>query len=293
MRNPEAVQKLKTATYGKATAALVEYKKDAELTAPKLYIFLFNPSSLQFSRSAKYSETATWGQKKQDYQYYMTTGRTLKLPGLVLESWYIGKTIKPLLNGLESLMEADISKNIYNPPILSFVWGKNWFGPCVISELSWDEKGWLNGMPANATMNLTLLELPEPVRKTDALAPKPKSVDDDPKELTPKAGEKLRNPLTDRQMKEASAEAEKWLQANKDKCSDVVKGMLKNKSYFLLTEKTTGVVAFLDKSKQLIGNVGQWDGTILLTDPQNTIPKKEDKPTKKEEPVKKDGAVKK
>lgn len=282
MRNPEALKDLKPASMQKATAALIEYNQDANAENKKLFIFLFNPSTLQFNRSAKYSETNTWGQKKQDYQYYLTTGRTLKIPGILLESWHMGKTVMPFIDGIEKLMEADITKNIYNPPVLSFVWGKRRFSPCVISELSWEEKGWLNGMPANATMNLTLIELPTTIRKADATAAKPRELED-PKELTPKAGEKLRNPLTDRQLKEASVEADKWLQANKDKLSDLVKGMLKNKSYYLQTEKTTGVVAFLDKNKQLIGNVGQWDGTTLLTDPQNTIPKKDDKPVKKEE----------
>lgn len=280
-RNIEALNKLKPASNTYVAAALIEYSKDIT-SQNKLYTFLFNPSSMQFSRSAKYSETSVWGSSKQDFQYYLTTGRTLKLQNLILESWYMGKTIMPLIDGIEKLMESDIKKDKFSPPVLSFVWGKRRFGPCVISELSWDEKGWLGGMPANATMNLTLLELPEPIRKTDATAPKPR-IDEDPKELTPKNGEKLRNPLTDRQREEASKEAEKWLQANKDKLSDLVRGMIKNKSYYLLTEKTTGVVGFLDKNKQLIGNVGQWDGTKLLTDPQNNLPKKDDKPVKKEE----------
>ena len=121
--------------------------------------FLVNPQSLSFSRSAKYVEAGTPALNSQIMQWTGSTGRTMSISNLLLDTWYEGRSVKPLITGLERLMDARLDKGKFAPPVLSFVWGRRRFSPCVLTEIKIDEAGWLDGEPALAVAEMTLLEV--------------------------------------------------------------------------------------------------------------------------------------
>jgi hypothetical protein len=215
--------------------------------------FLLAPSALRFSRAAEYGEQSSFAAKVRDRQYSQTSGATLAIPNLALMTWYYKKSLMPLIEGINQLLEARVEEGQFSPPLLSFVMGRRRFAPCVLSEVSWDESAWLGGEPASVLMNLTLIEIPFPGLKRDA--------------ITPETGDEIemdstapRNELTDRQRKEASDAAKKHLQENQQTFIKVVADKIRSNSYFLETNRETGEVSMLDANKDFIGIVGTYNG---------------------------------
>lgn len=215
--------------------------------------FLLSPSALRFSRSAEYGEQSSFAAKVRDRQYSQTSGAILTIPNLAFTTWYYKKSLMPLIDGINRLLEARVEDSQFSPPILSFVMGKRRFAPCVLSEVSWDESAWLGGEPASVSMNLALIEVPFPGLKRDAITP-------EGEEESPTDSTTPRNELTDRQRKEASDAAKKHLQDNQQTFAKVVADKIQSNSYFLETHRETGEVSMLDANKDFIGIVGTSNG---------------------------------
>lgn len=219
--------------------------------------FLYNPESKRYSRAAKYTE-ATWAiSSLPAQQYNYTTGLTLELPDLLLESYASGKTCNTILQSLQELMVADPASGKYTPTLVTFIWGKDKFGPAVLTNLNWEETSWLDGQVASARVSITLLEVPKQSTSTTSTTPQPSSTSN--------------NNLTDRQKQDASTKAKEWLTANVSKLKENISPLVKSKSYSLLTS-ATGEVRILDKNKKELGIVGTLVGTEFKTD-KNTITK--------------------
>lgn len=259
---PDATRETKT-----AKAYLFDYNQTAQ--GQYLWAFLYSPSTLEFSRSAKYSESQTLSAKKQDLQYGYTGGRSLTINEIVLDSWQQGKTIQPLLDGLEKLLECDINKKQYSPPILSFVFGSRRFGPCVLSNISWTETGWLGGQPARATMKITLLEIPEPL--SQAKLEQKKQQTQSNQAVSRQSQGMPRTPLTERQAILASDRAKDFLKKNVSRLKPDVQAMAKASSYKLLTDRSSGDIVFINPKGQKIGVVGRFNGTTLKTEGVSTL----------------------
>lgn len=209
-----------------------------------VYTFLFNPESKSFNVRANYAEgaAALTSLPSQSYQY--TSGLTLQLSNLILESWARSKSIKPLLDSLLSLTKADPAKGKYSPSPVTFVWGSSRFGLAVITSLDWTETAWIGGEPASARVNMTLLEVP-PVSKQENPQTK----------LTTKAT--TPQPLTDRQKAEAISKARDYIKTNlRSVKSDVA--LLYRSGRYSLSVDSSGVVSFLDSKKKLLGVVGTY-----------------------------------
>ncbi|HEY9835424.1 MAG TPA: hypothetical protein V6D27_00790 [Vampirovibrionales bacterium] len=215
--------------------------------------FLLAPSSLRFSRTAEYGDLSSFAARVKDRQYSQTTGATLTIPNLAFNTWYYRKSLGPLIDGINLLLEAALDEDKFSPPILAFVMGKRRFAPCVLTEVSWDESAWLGGEPASISMNLTLAEVPSPGLKRDAKAREPEDT------VPGKEGEP-RNKLTDRQRKDASDAAKAYLTENKEKYPKTISDKIRANAYFLETNEETGVVEMLDSAKKIIGVVGKYDG---------------------------------
>ncbi len=263
---PAATRETKT-----TKAYLFEYDQSAS-RGQYLWAFLYNPSTLEFERSAKYSEAQTLSAQKSNWQYGYTSGRSLSISDIVLDAWCQGKSIQPLLDGIEALLEADIAKNKYNPTILSFVWGSRRFGPCVLSQVQWKEDGWLGGTPARATMSLRLLEVPDPLTSSRANAKKQQSANNKA-DTRQKAG-MPRLPLTERQAIAASAKAKEILQKNVSRFSPQVQALVKSSSYKLSTNRNTGDVVMIDRKGAKVGIMGRYDGLVLAVTGVSTLLKK-------------------
>lgn len=243
--NQEVYNSLPSAflNYDRAWLLLYAPELDEKQTA---WGFLVNPSILSFSRTAEYGEQSSFAAKIRDRQYSQTSGRTLSIQNIPLEVWYYKKSLAPLINGINALMEASTKNGQFSPPILSFVMGSRRFAPCVLTQLSWDETAWLGGDPASVNLSMTLEEIPNPGLKKDA--------------ATPEHSPEQRNPLTLRQREEASNAAKQYLKENQTDFSDAIASIIEANAYFLETDENSGEVSMLDRDKNLIGIVGVYDG---------------------------------
>lgn len=224
-----------------------------------VFTFLANPEKLDWSRKANYSPSGAALTSVQSLQYYNTEGRSLSIKDLLLETWYQRRSIRPLLEQLQALLVPDPKNQQLHPKVLSFVWGGSRFGPCVLTDISWQETAWLNGEPASARLDMTLIEIPP--------------TDDDPvtriyREQPLEEAEEgaLSAPLTDRQREEASTEAKKWLTDNAGKLPQSLQERVRSSRFKLASDAETGIVTLFDDKGAELGKVGRWDGREFTTD---------------------------
>lgn len=255
--NSQAYDSLPDAQKGKAEAVLLEY--DISGNAPKaLWLFLVNPQSLKFSKSAEYNEIKPLGSKVSELQYTSSGGRSLSISEIVMQTWYCGKSLRPLLEGVQKLLEADIKNKKYSPPILKFQMGAREFGPCVLTKLDWDESAWLGGEPASVRLNLELREVPKVVSRGEIEKAKEKATES--AKTTREQQSKPRLPLTDRQRSDGSAAAKKYLETNINSWAADVQAVIRGNKYKLATDKSSGQVVMSDTSGKKLGVVLVWDG---------------------------------
>lgn len=240
-----------------AVAKLVEYNIDPTQEI-SVWEFLSNPQSLKFTGNTRYDDAGTFAASVQDQTFNTSSGLTLNLSDLMLETYRYGKTVKPLLEGIEALRKPDISKGVFVPKILSFIFGEFRFSPCVISgSIDWNETAWLNGLAARATLSFSLLQLPTPGKLgLSEIAP----------ELVPRS-------FTDRQLEDSAKAAKTYLEQNIEKFSETVVGYIRANSYKITTDRSTGVITMTDSQGKTIGVIGTYDGKTI-DDTDNTIPKK-------------------
>ncbi|KOP22830.1 hypothetical protein AMR41_29505 [Hapalosiphon sp. MRB220] len=228
----------------------------------EFYVFLFNPEEKRFSRQANYNEGITALSSTPSQQYNYTSGLTLRLPNLLLETYNQGKNCKLLIQRIQSLMVADPKKGQYSPTPVKFVWGKDSFGPAVVKDVSWVETSWLNGEVASARVDITLVEIPE-----DQLSQKARSQSSQERlqqaSTTPQS-------LTNRQKEEARKKADKWLNNNIKKLSDNVSYIVRTKTY-IITVDNNGNVTLYDKKARTLGNIGIYKNSNLNTSTNNLI----------------------
>lgn len=266
-------------------------------TAPEqggqpVFTFLVNPQALEFRRRAVYSDAVTAATSIPAQQYYHTTGRELQISNLLMETWFLRRSLRPILERLQWLLVPDIPNESLAPKVLSFVWGSQTFGPCVLTDINWKEKSWLNGEPATIELSMSLLEIPPPdgdmvsrwvgeKKKITGLGEGQNQTETGGGESTSKTssskdskGKPKKQPvLTDRQTQDASKKAEDWLNSNRTKLDPQVQQRLKSNNYQLQVDPNTGRVTMLNGvGGEKIGTVGNWDGQQFDTT-KNTIKK--------------------
>jgi hypothetical protein len=226
-----------------------------------VYTFLYNPEEKSFTRQAKYDEgvTALTSVPSQHYRY--TKGLALQLTDLLLESYSRGKTCQLLLDRLQALMVADPVNGKYSPTPVYFKWGKDSFGPAVITDLSWRETSWLNGEVAAARVDITLLEIPASQLPNKAIV--------ESSENRLKTALNKSNSLTDRQKEDASSKAKIWLNQSIKKLPDTISSLVKINAYKLSTSNN-GVVTLYNAKSQTLGTIGTYKDGILNTS-SNTL----------------------
>ncbi|MDM9583098.1 hypothetical protein [Nostoc sp. GT001] len=238
-------------------AVLLEYDISGNTPKP-LWVFLVNPQSLRFSREAKYTEISPLASQRSEIQYAATTGQTLSIPDLILQTWYCGKSLRPLLEGINLLLEADIKNKKYAPPILKFQMGTREFGPCVLTNVQWEESAWLGGEPASVKLGLELKEVPKVISRGEIEQQKTKGMET-AKATREKQG-KPRLPLTDRQRTDAAAHAKKYLETNIKQWAADVQAAIRGNKYKLSTDANSGAVAMVGVGGKSLGTVLTWDG---------------------------------
>ncbi len=262
--NDQAYATLPTATNQSKAIAAVLLEYDISGNAPKpLWVFLVNPQSLRFSREAKYTEISPLASQRSEIQYASTTGQTLSIPDLILQTWYCGKSLRPLLEGIQTLIAADIKNKKYAPPVLKFQMGTREFGPCVLTNVQWEESAWLGGEPASVKLGLELKEVPKAVSRGEIEQQKTKSLET-AKVIREKQG-KPRLPLTDRQRADASAAAKKYLETNIKQWAADVQAAIRGNKYKLSTDASSGAVTMIGTGGKSVGTVLVWDGFTAIT----------------------------
>jgi hypothetical protein len=228
-----------------------------------LFTFLFNPESKRFSRNATYTEAPTALTSTPSQQYKYTTGLTLQLSNLLMQSYAEGKTCKLLLQRLQGLMVADPINSKLTPSLVYFTWGSDKFGPAVITSLDWTESAWLNGEVAAARVNFTLLEVPSIKLESTPTAKDLEKASRKPATLTP------------RQLIESANEATKWLKSNVKNLPENITALVKTTNYKLSTDSQGNVTIFSNKNENL-GIVGQYKngkftGNFIITGIKNLL----------------------
>lgn len=258
--NTVVANSLPTAEKNRVEAYLLEYSTDPN-AGKRVWSFLYNPSLLRFSGEAVYSSIGAFASRESDQQFNYSTGLTLEVPNIYLDSYCMKRSLRPLVEGIDELRKASIKQSRFSPPVLSFVFGSKRFAPCVLTKVSWDEAAWLGGEPARAQMNLTFLQIPAPGKLgLNAIAP----------ELKTNA---LETPLTERQQDEAKTKAEEWLKANLNNVDPQLKTRIEEKDYDLTVDPNTGEVKLKTGDENLNGIVGRWTGKEFQTDTFNTLKK--------------------
>ncbi len=230
----------------------------------EVFTFLYNPEEKSFSRSAKYNQGITALTSTPSQQYGYTSGLTLQLNNLLLESHSEGKSCKLLLQKLQALIVADPSKGKYAPSPVTFKWGKDSFGPAVITDIKWTETAWLGGEVAEARLDFTLLEIPSNQLPTGAKSESP--------------GDRLQSALsttsllTDRQAQEGNTKAVAWLKANVKKLPEYLSTLVKSNKYKVSIAKN-GTVSIFDNKGKSLGTIGLYKNDKLDVSTGNLIKK--------------------
>lgn len=241
MPNPNVLSQLPT-----AERVTEIYAQLLDLSDRVVYQFLYNPEEIQWNRKANYAAAPASATSTPSQQYLYTEGRTYQFPGLLLQSYCEGKSLRSLLDGLQALMVVDPQGNSFAPKQVSFSWGTMRVGPAVITDLRVNETAWLGGETAEARVDLTLLELPPP--------------DTNPSETAaPTTATAQTINLSDRQREDARKAAEQWLQQNQNSLTPQVRDVVRTRRFRWLTS-TNGQVQITDSSGQAIGTVGTWNG---------------------------------
>jgi hypothetical protein len=134
--------------------------------------FLYNPSSFETTKGARYSSANIIGGLPST-EYGGEEPRTVALRDILLEGYYDGKSMAGLAEGLERLTKATIGGQANaigeagdgftfdSPPILSFVLGgRVVIAPCVLVSCSRIETAFFgDGTCADATVSMELREV--------------------------------------------------------------------------------------------------------------------------------------
>lgn len=129
--------------------------------------FLFNPEELQLESGPDYNRAETWGvsdpaNSGQPLSWRNNKNRKLTFSKVILHGYTFGKRVEKLEEGLQQLfMARDGENGADGPPVLEFVWGRRFFGPCVIQNIRVREQAWDKGILVNAEVSFELEQVPE------------------------------------------------------------------------------------------------------------------------------------
>ena len=238
-----------------------------------LYTFLYNPESKEYSRSIEYGESEIALSSVAPLQYKRTSGRTLSLPDLLLESWSDSRSLRPQLEGLEALAVADPANGKFSPPIVYFAWGSEVFGAAVLTDISWKETLWVGGEPAEARLNITLKQVPNPTdpKFKPPTAPVQAAANDGVKRaiatatnnVPDVAAQSNSQSLTDRQRQDGVSKAAAYVAANLSTLPTPVRQAYRSRSYAIAVD-ASGAATFKANSGYTI-KIGDYDGSKFTT----------------------------
>jgi hypothetical protein len=232
---------------------LSEY--DSSGTTDKaLWVFFINPNSLNYRDAAEYTPIAPLAASAKEQSYLGATGASLSIPDLRFETWCLGRSVRPVIEGVRSLLRAKVEQNQFAPPVLMFRMGTTRFGPCVLTQVEWDETKWLAGEPAGVRMSLALQEVPKPLTTAQKAAQAQTQQQQTAQQNTNAQTPSL--PLTQRQQATATQQADSYLLSNSQSWSANVQAAISQKNYSLSVNPSSGDVQ-MTSSGQSLGTIGR------------------------------------
>lgn len=231
-----------------------------------MWKFLVNPQAIQFGGGdAQYEELLPHLNTVPEVAFKGNSARTIELPDLILETWFEGKSVQPLLDGIRRLQEANPDNREYEPPTMAFVFGSRRIEPVKVVKATWIENKWLGGEPAGVRLSLTLQEVMDE-RVSDPYEPPPPPIETEGETETTATTESI-DPiaLTPRQMDEFATAARQWLKDNATTqgFSAVVAYTL-NQQDFKLKPQSNGIATVADVTGAALGKVGTWGQDSIL-----------------------------
>lgn len=120
--------------------------------------FQFNPETIDYDYESKHAEVPVGATVKQPQHWVRTTGRTIVLPNLLVDTHAERLSAENLLAAVQALtLPAP-----YEPVDVYFTWGVRTLGPCRLITVKVSENYWLSGAFAGGTMTLTMVEVYTP-----------------------------------------------------------------------------------------------------------------------------------
>jgi hypothetical protein len=257
-----------------------------------VWSFLSNPSQMKFTGGdADYAEAVPHLASAPYLQYKGNTPEILEIDDILLECWCEGKSLMPLLDGLDKLKRISLgvasgaddeakSKAKFEPPTLSFVWGERRFEPCKLISATWNESRWIDGVPAGGRLSLRFQKIPDPERLPENPLSyplvEPEDIGDAPEELNLIDTEPFE--LTERQLEDAREAAQEGISERISRYREDIQEILRGDGYHLVPS-TDGIVRLYDATKAEIGVVGQYravtgsdEDTLFVTDGISDVP---------------------
>jgi hypothetical protein len=244
------------------TSAVVQRPVTEPPAVPRadyVWKFLVNPEQIRIEGGdAAYESLLPHLGDRPELFYKGNSPRTMDLPNLWLETWFHGKSVMPLLEGITALMRSNPDNREYEPPTMQFVWGTRRFGPCKVIKATWVEDKWLGGEPAGVRLNLTLQEVNEEAVSDPYEPPLPPQ--DSPETAAPIE-------LTPRQVDEFNSAARQWLKDNATTQGfDAIVAYTLSQQEFITRPSTDGTCVVADVEGKQIGTIGTWKPDSILED---------------------------
>jgi hypothetical protein len=290
--NPQAyatLEELTTKASGyKSWGSLIDISKyipspgilAARTASEKVWHFLANPQSIDFSRTVNWTEQPTLGSANTMLNYGHTSGGIITLNDILMPCNCVPKNLQEYMERLQNLMVPARktvsqqtpnapSNNDYRAPYLALVWGANVRYPVAIKDIKWKETHWYKGIPTYINVSITLQQLPMPL--------KPNAFGKTGSELDKQLGNTLRE---NRQSKIEAAEQELQGFYNRDgifaiqnpRVQQLMKQLIKDKGLRKLSNSTTGngvtdALTGVTALKALVGD----DSRQAVTDFKNNV----------------------
>lgn len=125
-------------------------------TSKSVYnVFVSNPQGISISNSIDFNTISLPGSNGNKHVFNNRRSREINLPGIIFDTYSLGKGLQIVLNEIENLMNSDESGNY---EYVGFRFGSTDFYPCYLVGFNYDVELFLGGNPAKLSAEISLVE---------------------------------------------------------------------------------------------------------------------------------------
>lgn len=127
-----------------------------------IWQFLYNPEDLKYSVSPQYVQANTWGNSEGNALHWSgNDNEKLSFSKIILNGYMFGRKVETLIKGIRDLVNVKEGGSKQSPPVLEFIFGKKYFGPCVMENITFTETMWDGGEAVAAELSFDLRKIPD------------------------------------------------------------------------------------------------------------------------------------